>query len=162
MDSDQVPEKLQLPKKIWRCNGVAAYLIAFLATSVFFVIWNFIVLSFNHRYDGVFSEWDRLELAVVVYFGTIFSGLIILSLPWSIAVRVYRKNPSCGIAYFPFVGSLTMLILCSALYARAIQTFSLAPPYFECLVSAIQKQGACFICSGIVFGLTYQGLTEFI
>jgi hypothetical protein len=142
-------------------SPMVAYFFAFLVSSVFFLIWNFIELCFDHQYDAVFSTTDKLGFAVVVYIGTGFlPGLIVLSLPLSIAVRFYRNNPAYGVLYFPLVCSLALFFGCSVLYARAIQTFSLAPPFFECLVSAVQKQGACFICSGLVCGLTYRCFTK--
>jgi len=149
------------PGKDRKCSAWAAYLVAFLATSLFVLVWNFVVLSFDRQDDAVFSPGNRLGFAVIIYFATgFFPGLILLSLPWSFAVRLYRQNWTYGIMYFPLVASFTLLLVCSALYARAIQAMSLAPPYAECLVSAVEKQGSCFICSGIVFGLIYRALAE--
>lgn len=92
----------------------------------------------------------------------LFGGVVFLALvlPWAAAVSVFPKARVIGKLYFTFVGAILVFVLGCFLSPLMLRPFFEDPPYFESVITAVQRQGICFALAGGVFGALYWFLSE--
>jgi len=88
-------------------------------------------------------------------------ALALMSLPWIVAVRAYRRLRRWGEVYFAAIGAFLTLVISCAAASLSPKPFCVEDQtFFEGVKIAVERQGICFILAGTVFGLFFWFLSE--
>ena len=87
--------------------------------------------------------------------------LILMIIPWIIVVWAYRRLQWSGSIYFPIAGSLLLFVIACAATSIAPKPLWMDDQTFlHGALIATQRQGICFLASGLLFGASYWLLGE--
>jgi hypothetical protein len=101
----------------------------------------------------------------LAFFFWLFGGfaltLFLMIVPWIIAVLAYRRLRWPGPIYFPVVGSIFSFVIgCVAASIATKPLWIEDQTLTEGALIAAQRQGICFLASGLLFGASYWFLGE--
>jgi hypothetical protein len=140
-------------------NRIAAYGLGAVSASVFYVIW-----------FAIFIQMDSPKVTLgfdigFALFFWLFEGfclaVILMSVPWIFAVRLYPRWPWAGWVYFVSIGALlTFAIACATSSLSPKPLFIEDQTFFEGALIAAERQGICFGLAGIIHGFTYWFVGE--
>ena len=139
-----------------KAHRLIGYSASFLVASLFYVGW----IAVQDRSSGG-NVTVLFQVGVAIFFwlfGGVAAALILLALPWSLAVALRRHS---GLTYFSILGAALATILGCA-------TSSLAPKplfvedqtFLQGFTIALQRQGICLLLTGLVFGMTFWFVSE--
>lgn len=139
---------------------VAGWVVSAIVASVTYVVWSAVSLTFVGLGTTHVDLMFGLGLAIFFLFAGGFAvALILMIIPWAIAVWAHFKTRWDDRIYFPGVGALLVFVL-----GCASASISPKPLFIEDQTSpegaliAAQRQGLCFLICGIVFGACYCGM----
>jgi hypothetical protein len=134
---------------------VAAYAVSSFLASLIYIVWLAVSATFgegNHLGLG-FGLWFAL---LFLFAGGFALALILMTVPWAIAVWVQLKTGLDGRIYFPAVGVLLVFVLgCTAAAIVPKPFFIDDQTFLEAAVITAQRQGVCLLLCGIAFGACY-------
>jgi hypothetical protein len=140
-------------------NRLLGYLASFLCASLFYIVW-FAIESWTS--SGNVSLLFHIGIAVFFWlFEGMAAALVLMALPWYLAVVLYERLQSSGLIYFALIGAATTTVIGCA-------TASLAPKplfiedqtFLQGFMIAVERQGICMLLAGIVFGGTFWLVSE--
>jgi hypothetical protein len=137
-------------------NRMAAYALGAAIASLVYIAW--IVVEIPPPAGFGF----RLGLALFIWLVDGFSlTLVIVAIPWILAVRLYQASWRAGWAYFAVIGAaLTFAFGCAAASLSPKPLFIEDQTFFEGARIAAERQGVCVTVAGVLHGLTYWLLGE--
>lgn len=122
--------------------------------------WAFYVSWIVVEVPGSFSS-RVLAALILCVFGGFSAALVLMGLPWTLAVWVYRNVRWSGAAYFTCVGALLMFLVgCAASSLSPKPLFIEDQTFFEGALIAVERQGICLTLAGMIVGLGYWFLAE--
>lgn len=144
---------------VGKANRLIGYIAAFLVASLFYVGW--ITVANRAPGTGVAVRF-RIDIAIFFWlFGGVAVALVLMALPWSLAVIFANRIRQFGLAYFlTFGAALTILLGCAASSLAPKPLFIEDQTFSEGFVIALQRQGVCLLLTGLLFGVTYWYLSE--
>ncbi len=140
--------------QLWRCRA-AAYLVSAGLASVVHVGW-LVVVGF------MIPPRTSLGLAVFVYFANgFFATLLLLVLPWAIAVWASRRLRWPLRVLFPVFGALFVLVIGCAASSISFRPLWIEDQTFlQGALIAAERQGFALLISGGILGASYWFLSE--
>lgn len=153
--TDVSPSGNSLPN----AHPLLGYIAAFVVGSLFYVAWFTVV---NRAPGSDVTILFRIGVAIFFWaFGGVAVALILMALPWSLAVVCANRIRRFGLASSLTLGAaLTILCGCAASSLAPKPFFIEDQTFFEGFVIALQRQGICFLFTGLLFGATYWYLSE--
>jgi hypothetical protein len=141
---------------------LSGYLLSAVFASLFYIVWMLIFLGSRLSEAGQTSLKFKLGLACFfLIFGGFGLALALMSLPWIIAARWYRRLQCRGQVYFSGIGAFLMLSIgCITSALSPKPSFIQDQTVLEGIVIAGERQGICLILAGAIFGLSYWFLCE--
>jgi hypothetical protein len=129
---------------------------------MFYIAWFLLVLAPLAPTAGQTSLLFKVGLASFFWlFGGFGPALALMSLPWIMAVRAYRRQQWSGPIYFAAAGAFgTFIIGCAAASLSPKPLFVEDQTFFEGVLIAAERQGICLLLAGIIFGFAYWLLSE--
>jgi hypothetical protein len=168
-----LPEKLYFSKlylqmenvarmvgNLWRndlARRVTGYAASVSLASLIYVAW----LTISATFSGVGTTRPGLIFGfgfalVFLFVGGFALALLLMIVPWAIAVWAHLKTRWDGRIYFPGVGALLVFTLGCATASIMPKPFWVeGQTFLEGAVIAAQRQGICLLLSGIAFGACY-------
>ena len=143
-------------------NRLVGYVASLICASLFYMVWFAIVVGqINPKGDPVSL---RFQFGFAFFFW-LFSGmgaaLVLLALPWFLAVLCHDRMKSSGRIYFPLIGAAcTLAIGCVTASLSPKPFFVEDQTFFQGFVIALQREGICFLLTGFIFGLTFWLVSE--
>jgi hypothetical protein len=137
----------------------AGYAASAIAASLIYIVWT-----------AVWTAFGGAEPRVGLTFGFGFAfafwlingfalALLLMILPWAIAVWAHLDTRWDGRLYFPAVGAALVFILgCAASSISPKPLWIEDQTFLEGAVITAQRQGLCLVVSGIAFGACYWWL----
>lgn len=137
-------------------NRMAAYALGAAIASLVYIAWTAVDIP------PPASLGFRLGFALFFWLVDGFSlTLLLVGIPWILAVRLYQGSWRAGWAYFAVIGAaLTFAIGCAAASLSPKPLFIEDQTFFEGARIAAERQGVCITVAGILHGLTYWRLGE--
>lgn len=140
-------------------NLIIGYLSSVALATLFYVVWmlvSFFVgephVSFRFRLGFTLFWWFFEGTAV---------ALVLLFLPWCLAVWGYRRLQYSGLVYFGLTGAAaTFIIGCGTASLSPKPLFIEDQTFLEGFMVAVERQGFCLLLTGLVFGITYWFVSE--
>ena len=90
--------------------------------------------------------------------------LLLMIVPWTLAVSTYRKMHWSGRIYFPAVGAFLMFVLgCAVASVAPKPLFIEDQTFWEGVLTAAERQGLAFIVTGLAFWgclLAFRGAAD--
>ncbi len=126
-----------------------------MAASLVFAVCLF-VIALNPHGSGLDSVSSLFFAFWFWLTGGFILALLLLIIPWSLSVLIYRKFRWSGRIFFPVIGALLLFLLGSA-----TSPFGWSPlfvgdqTYLQSALIAAQRQGIAFLLSGLTFGIVY-------
>lgn len=140
-------------------NRTIGYLASFLSASLFYLVW----FSVETRTPGgnVGLLFD-IGLAIAFWlFEGMAAALVLMALPWYFAVMCHDRIKHAGLIQFSFIGAaLTIAIACATSSLAPKPLFVEDQTFLQGFMIAIQRQGICFLLSGLLFGATFWFVSE--
>jgi len=139
---------------------VAAYAVSAILASLIYVVW----LTISIRFGDAGTTHNGLvfgfEFALFFLFAAGFAlALLLMTIPWAIAVWVQLKTRWDGRIYFPGVGALLVFTLgCAAASISPKPLWVEDQTFLEGAAITAQRQGLCLLVCGIAFGACYWWL----
>jgi hypothetical protein len=139
---------------------LAAYAVSALLASLLYVVW----LSVSVVFDKAGSPHASFLFGLGFAFGFLFVGgfglaLLLMIVPWAIAVWVQLKTRWDGRIYYPALGALLLFSLgCTASAISPKPLFVEDQTFLQAAMITAQRQGLCLVFSGIAFGACYWWL----
>ncbi|HEY1204705.1 MAG: hypothetical protein ABSH46_15365 [Bryobacteraceae bacterium] len=142
-------------------NRLVGYLASVASASVFYLVWFVVRLELTRPHGRVSVLFD-IGFAIFFWlFGGMGAALVLMALPWYLAVRGYGRLQCFGLTYFSLIGAATALVI-------GCGTSSLSPKplwiedqtFLEGFVIAAERQGVCLLLTGLVFGITFWLVTS--
>ena len=106
----------------------------------------------------------RFQVGIAIFFW-LFEGMaaafVLMALPWYLAVVLHDSLRGSGLIYFSLIGGAATTVLGCA-------TSSLAPKplfiedqtFLQGFMIAVERQGACMLLTGLLFGATFWFVSE--
>ncbi len=143
-------------------NRLVGYLASVASASLFYVAW--FVIAFEPAltpHEDVSVSY-MIGLALVFWLvGGVGAALVLMALPWYLAVRVYGRMHRFGLVYFSIIGSTTAFVLgCGASSLSPKPLFIEDQSFFEGFRIAAEREGGCLLLTGLVFGITFWLVSE--
>lgn len=111
------------------------------------------------RHSGTPETSLGFDLGFIFFFllPTDFApALLLMILPWWLAVSVYRKLRLPGQLYFPGVGALLVFVLgCTTASLAPKPLFVEDQTFLQGATIAAERQGIAFLLAGLAFGACY-------
>jgi hypothetical protein len=139
---------------------VAAYAVSAILASLIYVVW----LTVSIAFGGVGATHPGLIFGLEFALFFLFAGgfapaLLLMTVPWAVAVWAHFKIRWDGRIYFPGVGALLVFTLgCTAASISPTPLWMEDQTFLEGAVIAAERQGVCLLLCGIVFGACYWWL----
>jgi hypothetical protein len=137
------------------------YVSGAILASLLYVIW-VIVSALHEPSDGHGISVFLIEFSFFFWLVDGFAlTLLLMIIPWFIIVWSYRRLQWSGGVYFPIAGSLVLFVIACAATSIAPKPLWIEDQTFlqGALIGA-QRQGICFLASGLLFGASYWFLSE--
>lgn len=140
-------------------NRLLGYLASFSIASLFYVVW-FAIES--RASGGDVSVLFHVGLAIFFwFFEGIAAALVLMALPWYLAVVQHNRLQVSGLIYFSVMGGAATTVL-------GCVTSSLAPKplfiedqtFLQGFMIALERQGICLLLTGLLFGVTFWFVSE--
>jgi hypothetical protein len=147
----------------WQSNAarrVVGYSVSAIIASLIYVIW----ITVSTAIGGLGTTHSDLPFELGVAFFFLFAGgfaltLLLMIVPWAIAVWAHSKMRWDGRLYFPGVGAQFVFTLgCTAASLSPKPLWIEDQTFLEGAVIAAERQGLCLLVCGIVFGGCYTWL----
>jgi hypothetical protein len=135
------------------------YLASFTAASIFYMVWLVIQSWTPDRHVNVL-----LDIGIAFFFwlfGGMGAALVLMALPWYLAVILHDRLQRYGLMYFSLIGAAaTLAIGCATSSLAPKPLFVEDQTFLEGFMIAVQRQGVCLLLTGLVFGLTFWFVSE--
>jgi hypothetical protein len=137
-------------------NRMAAYALGAAIASLVYIAWTAVDIP------PPAGLAFRLGFALFFWLVEGFSlTLLLVGIPWILAVRLSQGSWRAGWAYFAVIGAaLTFAIGCPAASLSPKPLFIEDQTFFEGARIAAERQGVCITVAGVLHGLTYWLLAE--
>jgi hypothetical protein len=140
-------------------HRLVGYLASFTSASLFYMVW--IGIQSWTPDSHVTVQFDIGIAFFFWLFGGTGAALVLMALPWYLAVVWHDRLQRFHQMYFSLMGAATTFTIGCA-------TSSLAPKplfiedqtFLEGFMIAVQRQGVCLLLTGFVFGLTFWFVSE--
>jgi hypothetical protein len=136
---------------------VAAYAVSAIFASLIYVVWLTVSITFGGvgtTHSGLIFGLGFASLFLVV--GGFALALLLMIVPWAIAVWAHSKTRWDSRIYFPGVGALLVFTLgCTASSISPKPLWVEDQTFLQGSVIAAERQGVCLLLSGIAFGACY-------
>src|ERR1700683_1942201 len=135
---------------------ITGYAASAILASLIYVVW----IAVSAAFSRVGAARPGLLFGLVLLFvGGFALALLLMIVPWAIAVWVRLKTRWDGRLYFPGVGALLVFTLVCTIASIMPKPFWIDDQTFlEGAVIAAQREGICLLLSGIAFGACYRWL----
>jgi len=139
---------------------VTRYAASAILASLIYVLW----ITVSATFSGVGAARPGLLFGfgfalVFLFVGGFALALLLMIVPWAIAVWAHLKTRWDGRLYFPGVGALLVFTLGCTTASIMPKPFWIDDQTFlEGAVIAAQREGICLLLSGIAFGACYWWL----
>lgn len=135
------------------------YLASFLSASLFYLVWFSVETRTPGSNVGVLFE---IGLAIFFWlFAGMAAALVFIAVPWCLAVMLHDRIKCAGLVYFSCIGAaLTIVIACATSSLAPKPLFIEDQTFLQGFIIAIQRQGICFLLSGLLFGATFWFVSE--
>jgi len=136
---------------------VTGYAVSAILASLIYFVW----LTVSTTFGGVGTTHPGLIFGFgfalfFLFVGGFAPALLLMIVPWAIAVWAHLKTRWDGRIYFPGVGALLVFTLGCTTASISPKPFWIEDQTFlEGAVIAAQRQGVCLLLSGIAFGACY-------
>jgi len=143
---------------------VTGYAVSAILASLIYVVW----LTVSTTFGGVGTTRPGLIFGfgfglVFLFVGGFALALVLMIVPWAIAVWAHLKTRWDGRIYFPGVGALLVFTLGCTTASILPKPFWIEDQTFlEGAMIAAERQGVCMLLSGIAFGACYWWLERHI
>ena len=137
---------------------VAVYAASALLATLVYVAWLVVSIAFGAgNHPGFIFP---LEFAVIFLFAGGFApALVLMFVPWALALWVQLKMRWDGRIYFPAAGALLVFICACAAGSLAPKPFWVdSQTFLEGAALTADRQGVCLLVCGIAFGVCYAWL----
>jgi len=143
-------------------NRLVGYLASAASASLFYVVWSVVDFELEPTPHGRVSTLFNIGLAIFFWsFGGMGAALVLMALPWHLAVRGYGRLQRCGPIYYSLIGASTLLVVgCATSSVSPKPLFIEDQTFLEGFMIAAERQGICLLLSGLVFGLTFWLVSE--
>jgi hypothetical protein len=140
-------------------NRLVGYLASFACASLIYMAW---FVLWNRAAESHVSIRFRIGIAVFFWlFGGMAAALVLIAVPWYLAVIWHDRLQRFGLVYFCLIGAVfTLAIGCATSSLSPKPLFIEDQTFFEGCMIAVQRQGACLLLTGLVFGLTFWLVSE--
>jgi hypothetical protein len=139
---------------------IASYAVSAIVASLVYIVWFVVDIRIDQR--GSPDPGFRFDFGFAFIFSLIGGfalALLIMTIPWAIALWAHLKTRWDGRIYFPAVGGLLVFTLgCVAASISPKPLFIEDQTFLEGAVITAQRQGPCLLISGIAFGACYWWL----
>jgi hypothetical protein len=139
---------------------VTGYAASAMLASLIYVVW----LTLSAKFGGVGTARPSLLFGfgfalVFLFIGGFALALLLMIVPWAIAVWARLKTRWDNPIYFPVLGALLVFTLgCTTASILPKPLWIEDQTFLEGAVIAAQRQGVCLLLSGIAFGACYWWL----
>jgi hypothetical protein len=142
-----------------KAHRLIGYLASFISASFFYLVW-FIIETGPSR--GGVTVLFTIGIGVFFWlFEGMAPALVLMVVPWYLAVIWHDRLRRFGLMYFSVVGAaLTLALGCAASSLAPKPLFIEDQTFFEGFVIAAQRQGLCMLFTGLVFGFTFWLVSE--
>jgi len=104
------------------------------------------------------------QITVAIFFwlfGGVAAALVLLALPWYLAVVWHKRLKHTGLAYFSILGAaVTTIIGCATSTLAPKPLFIEDQTFLQGFIIALQRQGVCLLLTGLLFGVTFWYVSE--
>jgi len=140
---------------------VVGYMSGAILASLVYVAWLMVSITAEHS-DAHGGLAFRVAFSLFFWLSSGFAlSLLLMIVPWIVAVWAYRRLQLSGRMYFPVAGSLLLFIIaCVATSIAPKPLFVEDQTFLQGALIAAQRQGICFLVSGLLFGASYWFLGE--
>jgi hypothetical protein len=137
-----------------------AYAASALLASLVYMVWLAVSVKFGSRESTHTGLLFGFGFASIFWLtGGFALALVLMILPWAVAVWAQRKTRWDRRFYFPFVGALLVFILgCAAGSIMPKPLFVDEQTFLEGAAITAQREGLCMVVCGIAFGACYWWL----
>ena len=140
-------------------NRVIGYLASCLGASLVYVIWFLVVTRTPGSNVGLL-----FDIALAIFFW-LFEGmaaaLVLMALPWYLAVMLHDRIKRSGLIYYSCIGaSVTIPMACTTSSLALKPLFIEDQTFLQGFMIAIERQGICFLLSGLLFGAIFWFVSE--
>ncbi|HLJ24721.1 MAG TPA: hypothetical protein VKT71_11485 [Candidatus Acidoferrales bacterium] len=127
------------------------------AASVTYIAWNAFVFLRSEPQTPPAGIGFRLGFASFYWLAGGFApALLVMILPWSLAVSGYRKLRWSGQLYFPAIGAVLVFVLgCAGASLGPTPLFVPEQTFLQGAATAAERQGIAYLLAGLVFGACY-------
>jgi hypothetical protein len=140
-------------------NRLVGYLAGFSGASLFYVVWFSVEIRTPASNVGILFD---VGFAIFFWlFEGMAAALVLMALPWYLALMLHHRIKRSGLIYFSVVAAALTTVLACATSSLAPKPFFVEDQTFlEGFMIAIQRQGICFLLSGLLFGATFWFVSE--
>jgi hypothetical protein len=127
------------------------------AASLIYVVWDALVFMRSEPQTPQVSMGFRFLFASFFWVAGGFAPtLLVMIVPWSVAVSAYRKLRWPGQLYFPGVGAFMVFVLgCTSASLAPKPLFVEDQTFLQGAAIAAERQGIAFLLAGLAFGACY-------
>jgi hypothetical protein len=157
---DKTTSSVPRPRGLDLAWRVPEFIASAVIAGAVYVVWtaSVLFLGVEHR-----TFPDFLTTLALALFFSITSGfalaMLLMIVPWAIAVWGQLKTGWNGRIYFPVVGAaLVFLLGCIATSISPVLLFVPDQTFLEGALLTAQRQGLCLVVSGIAFGACHWRL----
>ena len=137
--------------------SVVGYASGATAASLIYVAWIAFVVSDIGPQTSRAGFGFRLSFAIFFWVADGFAAtLLLMVLPWILAVSIFRKLRWAPQLYFPGAGAFVLLVLACASSSLAPKPLFVDDQTFlQGAIMAAQRQGIAYLLAGLAFGACY-------
>ena len=142
-------------------NPVLGYACSAAFASGFYILWLYISMSSDAAPGQTTSLQFRLGFAVFFCaFGGFIPAIVLMIVPWLLAVLIYRRVSVPGWIYYSAIGAVsTALIGCATSSLAPKPLFIEDQTFIEGVIIAAERQGVCMLLAGLLFGTSFWFLS---
>jgi hypothetical protein len=150
-----------MAKKMYKRRQVIGYLFGAVLALLFYLGWFLIIVEPSIPSAEATSIQFRLGTALFFSIFGFGPALILISLLWTVVVKIFRRLHWSGPIYFVVVGAFLTLAIGSGVSSLSPKPLFVEDQTFiEGIVIAIERQGISLFFAGIILGFTYWFLGE--
>ena len=127
------------------------------AASLIYVVWDALVFMRSEPQTPQVGMGFRFLFALFFWVAGGFAPtLLVMIVPWSLAVSAYRKLQCSGQLYFPGVGAFMVFVLgCTSASLAPKPLFVEDQTFLQGATIAAERQGIAFLLAGLAFEACY-------
>ncbi len=157
---DNAAAVVQKPRGMDLSRRSANFIASALLASLVYIAWTAAWVSFDATPTSRPGMGGALAFSVIFWLTSGFGlAMLLMIVPWAVAVWVQRKMGWNGRIYFPAAGAVLVFVLgCVATSLSPKLLIVEDQTFMQGALVTAQRQGLCLAVCGIVFGVCYWWL----